>query len=99
MAVRYTHIELQNLNQLIEKQWNTVSDNLILSIGNVEISKAEISLLTSIAEQLVAKSHSFVVVAPNLSYDSLPELINFCPTFEEAIDCIEFEEIQRDLAE
>ncbi|MDA0844231.1 MAG: hypothetical protein O3C07_05855, partial [Bacteroidetes bacterium] len=80
MAVRYTHIELQHLSQLIENQWNAVSDNLILSIGNVEISKAEISLLTSIAGQLEAKSRSFVVVAPNLSYESLPELLNFCPT-------------------
>lgn len=99
MAVKYIHIELHHLGLLIENQWNTISDNLILSIGNVEISKAEVSLLTSIAEQLEAKSRSFVIVAPNLSYDSLPENVNFCPTFEEAIDCIEFEEIQRDLAE
>jgi maltodextrin utilization protein YvdJ len=99
MAISYTHIEVQHLNQLVENQWDTVSDNVILSIENVEISEGEISLLTSIAAQLEAKSRSFVVVAPNLSYEALPERVNFCPTFEEAIDCIEFEEIQRDLAE
>lgn len=99
MTVRYKHIEVKNVNQLTENQWNTVTDHLILSIENIEISDDEISRLCSIAIALEAKSRSFVVVAPNLSYDSLPEQVNFCPTFEEAIDCIEFEEIQRDLGE
>ena len=38
-----------------------------------------------------------VILSEKLTYEVLPETVNLCPTLEEAIDLIEFEEIQRDL--
>ncbi len=40
---------------------------------------------------------SLVLLTEDYSYDELPEFISVAPTEEEAVDIIEFEEIERDL--
>ena len=68
-----------------------------MSLTDIVISNDDFQWIENLNSDLAKKSFSFVILSENLTYETLPEKVNLCPTIEEAIDLIEFEEIQRDL--
>ena len=74
-----------------------LQEHLIIALSDSEISDRDFQWIEKFASDLSDRSLSFVILSEKLTYEVLPETINLCPTLEEAIDLIEFEEIQRDL--
>ena len=62
---------------------------------NVEIK--EILLFLKLSVQHRINGTSFVLVCKGISIDDLPDEINVVPTFNEALDILEMDAIERDL--
>jgi len=57
----------------------------------------EITLFLSLSKNHRENSTSFVVISKGIDIDEIPDEINVVPTFIEAIDILEMDEIERDL--
>jgi len=78
------------------KEFN--GEHLIIDISdkiNVEIK--EILLFLKVSVQHIKNGTSFVLVCEGISIDDLPDELNVVPTFNEAIDILEMDAIERDL--
>jgi len=62
---------------------------------NVEIK--EILLFLKLSVQQIKNGTSFVLVCEGISIDDLPDELNVVPTFNEALDILEMDAIERDL--
>ena len=62
---------------------------------NIEIK--EILLFLKLSVQHLKNGTSFVLVCEGISIDDLPDELNVVPTFNEAIDILEMDAIERDL--
>ena len=72
--------------------------NLILDFSNnINIEIEEILLLSPQSEDHKNNSKSFVVVSSNIDIERMSDNLVVVPTFQEAVDVIEIEEIERDL--
>lgn len=72
--------------------------NLILDFSNnINIEIEEILLLSPQSKNHKNNNNSFVVVSANTDIERMSDNLIVVPTFQEAIDVIEIEEIERDL--
>ena len=72
--------------------------NLILDFSNIiNIDLNKILLFSPLSEAHKTNSKSFVIVCSGIEFDQVPEEIVVVPTFKEAEDIIEIEDIERDL--
>jgi hypothetical protein len=93
----YKLLENYSIDKLRGYVIDQLQEHLIIALSDSEISDRDFQWIEKFASDLSDKSLSFVILSEKLTYEVLPETINLCPTLEEAIDLIEFEEIQRDL--
>ena len=97
MSMSYKLLKNYSIGKLREYDIAHIEEHLIVSLTDIVISNDDFQWIENLNSDLAKKSLSFVILSENLSYEMLPEKVNLCPTIEEAIDLIEFEEIQRDL--
>lgn len=93
----YKLLENYSIDKLRGYDIDQLQEHLIIALSDSEVSDSDFQWIEKFASDLSNKSLSFVILSEKLTYEVLPETINLCPTLEEAIDLIEFEEIQRDL--
>lgn len=73
-------------------------ENLILDFSkNINIDLKEILLFSQISEEHKKNNKSFVIVCNGIKFDELPNELIAVPTFKEAEDIIDIEDIERDL--
>jgi hypothetical protein len=93
----YKLLENYSIDRLLGYEIDQLQEHLIVALSDFEVSDRDFQWIEKIASDLSDRSLSFVILSEKLTYEVLPETVNLCPTLEEAIDLIEFEEIQRDL--
>ena len=93
----YKLLENYSIDKLRGYAIDELQEHLIVALSDSEVSDRDFQWIENFASDLINRSLSFVILSEKLTYEVLPETINLCPTLEEAIDLIEFEEIQRDL--
>lgn len=93
----YKLLENYSIDKLRGYDIDQLQEHLIIALSDSEVSDTDFQWIEKFASDLSDKSLSFVILSEKLTYEVLPETVNLCPTLEEAIDLIEFEEIQRDL--
>lgn len=93
----YKLLENYSIDRLRGYDIDQLHEHLIVSLSDSEVNDKDFQWIERVASDLSDKSLSFVILSEKLTYEVLPETVNLCPTLEEAIDLIEFEEIQRDL--
>jgi hypothetical protein len=93
----YKLLENYSIDRLRGYDIDQLQEHLIVALSDSEVNDKDFQWIERVASDLSDKSLSFVILSEKLTYEILPETVNLCPTLEEAIDLIEFEEIQRDL--
>jgi hypothetical protein len=93
----YKLLENYSIDRLRGYVIDQLQEHLIVALSDSEVNDKDFQWIERVASDLSDKSLSFVILSEKLTYEILPETVNLCPTLEEAIDLIEFEEIQRDL--
>lgn len=93
----YKLLENYSIDKLRGYDIDQLQEHLIVALSDSEVNDKDFQWIERVASDLSDKSLSFVILSEKLTYEVLPETVNLCPTIEEAIDLIEFEEIQRDL--
>lgn len=75
-----------------------LNNNVIVDLSKAFINKAsDILIFLKTAKAHFEKGTSFVIIAPGINIDKLPDELNVAPTMIEALDIIELDEIGRDL--
>ena len=85
-------------NTFLKNNTNFMNINLILDFSkiiNIDLNK--ILLFSQASETHRNNNKSFVIVCEGLDFDKIPDEIVAVPTFKEAEDIIEIEDIERDL--
>lgn len=85
-------------NAFLENNTNFKNINLILDFSkiiNIDLNK--ILLFSHLSEMHRNNNKSFVIVCKGIEFDKIPDEIVAVPTFKEAEDIIEIEDIERDL--
>jgi hypothetical protein len=73
-------------------------ENIIIDFSNkINIEIKEIFLFLKLSELHRKNGTSFVLVCKGISIDDLPDELNVVPTFNEALDILEMDAIERDL--
>ena len=93
----YKLLENYDIDKLRGYEIDQLKEHLIVSLSDSKVTDDDFGWIENFASDLSNRSLSFVILSEKLTYEVLPENVNLCPTLEEAIDFIEFEEIQRDL--
>jgi hypothetical protein len=93
----YKLLENYSIDKLRGYEIDQIQEHLIVALSDSEVNDRDFQWIENFASDLINRSLSFVILSEKLTYEVLPETVNLCPTLEEAIDLIEFEEIQRDL--
>jgi len=93
----YKLLENYSIDRLRGYDIDQLQEHLIVALSDSEVNDKDFQWIERVASDLSDRSLSFVILSEKLTYEVLPETVNLCPTLEEAIDLIEFEEIQRDL--
>jgi hypothetical protein len=93
----YKLLENYSIDKLRGYKIDQIQEHLIVALSDSEVNDRDFQWIENFASDLINRSLSFVILSEKLTYEILPETVNLCPTLEEAIDLIEFEEIQRDL--
>lgn len=74
------------------------NSNLIIDLlHDKEINLSKIKLFSELSKRHIIQKKSFVLVADNIDFNSVPSKMTLVPTVLEAHDIIEMEEIERDL--
>lgn len=99
VIIRFTQKEpVENYLQRVIHDPSLLNHNLVVDLSYDDgIALSDILKFTPISEDFSAKKHSFVLIAPQFSYEELPEELRIAPTLQEALDIIELEDIERDL--
>lgn len=81
------------------KKFNTTSkEHILINFSeNFNIETNEIKLFLDTANSFRENGMSFVLIVNDIDIDNVPDEINVVPTFEEAIDVLEMDAIERDL--
>ncbi len=85
-------------NAFLENNTNFKNVNLILDFSeiiNIDLNK--ILVFSQLSETHRNNHKSFVIVCNGIEFDKIPDEIVAVPTFKEAEDIIEIEDIERDL--
>lgn len=84
--------------EFLKNNANFKNENLILDfsrLNNIDLDK--ILLFSQLSETHRENNKSFVIVCKGIEIDDIPDEIIAVPTFQEAKDIIEIEDIERDL--
>lgn len=73
------------------------NQNIILDLSKTVYSLKEILNFKEISEKKVGLGTSFVVIYTEIDIDDIPDELIVVPTFQEAIDMIEMDEMTRSL--
>lgn len=73
------------------------NDHLILDLLDLEMSMDQLIQFKKISEEKIEFGTSFVLISKTVSNDEIPDEIIVVPTFQEAIDMIEMDEMTRSL--
>ncbi len=85
-------------NEFLKNNTNFKNVNLILDFSNIiNIDLNKILLFSQLSEKHRNNKKSFVIVCEGIEFDKIPDEIVAVPTFKEAEDIIEIEDIERDL--
>lgn len=85
-------------NAFLKNNTNFKNVNLILDFSEiVNIDLDKILLFSQLSETHRNNNKSFVIVCQGIEFDKVPDEIVTVPTFKEAEDIIEIEDIERDL--
>ena len=85
-------------DELLKNNTNFKNVNLILDFSNIINSDLnKILLFSQLSETHRNNNKSFVIVCEGIEFDKIPDEIVAVPTFKEAEDIIEIEDIERDL--
>ena len=85
-------------NEFLKNNTNFKNVNLILDFSNIiNIDLNKILLFSQLSETHRNNNKSFVIVCQGIEFDKIPDEIVAVPTFKEAEDIIEIEDIERDL--
>ena len=97
--MKYKTIKLKKIDiPLFKKEIKAnINQNLILDLLDFEISEKQILELYHFFLKNTNNSTSFVVINKNILIDNLPEELNIVPTFQEATDLIDLEEMMRNI--
>ena len=85
-------------SEFLKNNTNFKNVNLILNFSkliNIDLNK--ILLFSQLSETHRNNNKSFVIVCEGIAFDKIPDEIVAVPTFKEAEDIIEIEDIERDL--
>ncbi|PKP14247.1 MAG: hypothetical protein CVU08_01225 [Bacteroidetes bacterium HGW-Bacteroidetes-3] len=75
-----------------------VNEHIIIDFSDkINIEIKEILLFLKLSVQHRKNGTSFVLVCEGISIDDLPDELNVVPTFDEALDILEMDAIERDL--
>ena len=101
---KHTHIKsVQNsvqeiLTELINCYSEFQNEHLIIDFSEkININIEELSLFLKLSTSHRENGTSFVIVCKDIDVDEVPDEINVTPTFEEALDILEMDAIERDL--
>jgi len=90
---------IKQLESFLQQLFKTNPKNVVVRIvDGIELEDL-LSLLNKYKQQIenYKRSKSIVILTDLFDYNQLPDFISMAPTEEEAVDVIEFEEIERDL--
>lgn len=86
------------LKKLEEKLLNFENQHLIIDFSEeINTTLHEILLFLKLSRTHKNNGTSFVIVCKGIEIDSIPEELAVVPTFEEALDVLEMDAIERDL--
>ncbi len=81
-----------------ENYTNFKNENIIFDFSkNIDIDLKEILLFSQKSKEHKNNNKSFVIVCNGIKFDELPNELIAVPTFKEAEDIIDIEDIERDL--
>ena len=82
-----------------KKKYSIFADNhLIIDFSDkINTTIEELLLFLQISYQHQNNGTSFVLICKGVSIDEFPDEINIVPTYEEALDILEMDAIERDL--
>lgn len=72
-------------------------NNIILNLNNYSLSLAELLQFKNISIKRIDLGTSFVIINKEVDLDKIPDELIIVPTFQEAIDMVEMDEMTRDL--
>ena len=89
---------LKFIEEFNKKYTNFKDVNIILDFSNdINIEIEDILLLSQKSQSHINNDKSFVVVYTNIDIERMSDDLIVVPTFQEAVDIIEIEGIERDL--
>lgn len=100
----YTHIKPTQISvaeffEIFKEKFKEFKgQHLIIDFSDkINIEIKEILLFLKLSVQHRKNGTSFVLVSEGISIDDLPDELNVVPTFNEALDILEMDAIERDL--
>ncbi|MFD1293642.1 ribonuclease Z [Lutibacter holmesii] len=83
----------------LEKEYSGLkSAHLIIDFSeNINTTVQDLLLFLKISTNHRENGTSFVIICKGIDIDEIPDEINVVPTFEEAVDILEMDAIERDL--
>jgi hypothetical protein len=84
-------------SQFIEKLIDYKKENLILDFSELKIQINELLQFKNTSEEQLNNEISFIIINNDIDLDEVPDEIIIVPTFQEAIDVIEMDEMTREL--
>ncbi|WP_395053672.1 ribonuclease Z [Flavobacterium sp.] len=85
------------IENIITELINFKIQNLIIDLTTTNVTVKDIKLFAEASKTHKKNKKSFVIVANDIDYNAVPTKISVVPSIQEANDCIEMEEIERDL--
>jgi len=72
-------------------------NNIIIDFSNFSISIDELLQFKNISKKKITLGTSFVIIKSGIDLDEIPDELIIVPTFQEAIDIIDMDEMTRSL--
>lgn len=76
---------------------NNKENNIILDLSDYSIKLDDLLQFTKITEEKIEVEKSFVIINNEIDIDGLPDELIIVPTFQEAVDIIDMDEMTRNL--
>jgi len=89
---------IEFVKQLTQDYTTYKNNNLIINISGLQDTTIDaIVEFLQLSNTHRGSKKSFVIIAPNMNSDDIPDELVIVPTLQEAYDIIEMEDIERDL--
>jgi len=97
--IKPTQISVSQFFEVFKERHNEFKgEHLIIDFSDkINIEIKEILLFLKLSVQHRKNGTSFVLICEGISIDDLPDELNVVPTFNEALDILEMDAIERDL--